>query len=333
MISPKMDVKEGNTHFRTNANSCRDEKSGVEQDFFDIQGIQYEMAKTFYREGRCMERNELRETKDAPIRGVRGFETDMGPTLQSLAKSIDRLSRFKKVGRQSEIMNLVDLRKQLEEACRLSDEVKDTATILQDQLEEFRVAPSTTEQTEWWQSFRQAFHAGYPPVEGEFPIFQVFPVEIRVELEHELVLVNNRTVRTLHPRAVANAVEKELDRLNRERFNAASFVKTLLRAYDLLMAEAKDKSPGRSVGAAVSLRAIYQILSIRTGTSGYSLNQFAFDIYRLRRSSSLSTNGRRLEFGTTRNRGGILITLPGGQQENLGSLEVLEDATQSTTPA
>ena len=275
-----------------------------------------------------MESDVLGATKDTSIQGVRGFEADIGPNLQSLAKGIDRISRLKKVGRQPEIMNLVDLRKQLEEARRLSEEVKGTAAMLQEQLEDFVVAPSAVEQSEWWQRFRQAFHAGYPPVEGEFPTFQVFPVEIRVDLEHELVMVNNRTVRTLHPHAVAGVVEKELDRLNRERFNAASFAKSLLRAYDLLMAEAKTKSSGRAVGASVSLRAIHQILSIRTGVSGYGLNQFAFDIYRLRRSSSLSTDNRRLEFGTTRNRGGIVITLPGGQQENLGSLEVLEDRGQ-----
>ncbi len=272
-----------------------------------------------------MERNELEETKGISTQGVRGFEEDIAPNLQGLAKSIDKIGRLKKLGQQPEIMNLVELRKQLEETRRLSIEIKEMVGVIQEQLEDFTLAPSTTEQSEWWRLFREAFHAGYPPVEGEFPVFQVFPVEIRVDLEHELVMINNRTVRALHPRNVASLVEKELDRLNRERFNTASFVKSLLRAYDLLIAEAKTKSSGRTIGAAVPLRSIHQVLSLRSGVSGYSLTQFAFDIYRLRRSGTLSVDGRRLEFGTTRNRGGILITMPGGQQENLGSLEVLED--------
>lgn len=257
------------------------------------------------------------------LSGIGDFEETMGPTLRGLSKTIEKLARLKKIGKQPETMNLVELRKQLDETRRMTAEISETVSGLEQELQSFSIAPSATEQTEWWERFRRAFHAGYPPVEGEFPVFQVFPIEVRVDLEHELVLINNRTVRTLHPYAVAASVEKEVDRLNRERFNAVPFARALLRAYDLLMAEARDKAHGRSAGSAVPLKEVHKILSLRSGASGYSLNQFAFDIYRLRRSESLTTDGRRMEFGSSRNRG-IVITLPGGQQENLGSLEVFE---------
>ncbi len=271
----------------------------------------------------------MAESIDSPmaesLHGVGAFEEQLAPALQGLAKTLEKLARLKKLSQQASLLNLVDLRKQLEEAQRLSQDVQEQVRKLEIRVEGFRLAVSERDQLEWQARFRQAFHAGYPPVEGEFPLFQIFPVEVRVDFEHELVLINNRTVRTIHPSAVASLVEKEWDRLNRERFNAGVFAKAVLRAYDLLLAELRQKSPGNNnTGRVVPLRTVHQLLALKSGLGGYGLNQFAFDIYRLRRSESMTVDGRRLEFGTTRNRGGIVITHPGGQQETLGSLEVIE---------
>ncbi|PSR22533.1 MAG: hypothetical protein C7B45_06285 [Sulfobacillus acidophilus] len=258
------------------------------------------------------------------IHGVKEFEQHFSPELQTLAKSIDRLGRLRRLGAQVNLMNLVELRKQLDETSRLSQEIDALSQRLYERLKQFVLAVSERDQVEWLSRFKEAFHAGYPPVEGEFPTFQIFPVVVRVDFEHEAVAVNNRTVRTMHPAAVATAVEKEWDRLNRERFNAASFAKALLRAYDLVIAEQQLSSGGKSRGAAVLLRSLYQVLTLKGGVSSYSLNQFGFDLYRLRRSEYTIIDGRRLVFGTTRNRGGIVITLPGGQSETLASLEVVD---------
>lgn len=262
------------------------------------------------------------------IRGVSGFETEIGPSLKELAKTAEKLGRLKKVGLQTDLMNLMDLRKQLDEVHRLSADIKAMADTVSRQMEAFAVTGGSAEQIEWWERFRQAFHNGYPPVEGEYPIFQVFPVEVRVDLANELVLINNRTVRALHPVAVAGLVEKEWDRLNRERFNAGSFAKALTRAYDLLVLEMKTKASGKDPGRSIPLRVLHQTLALKTGVSGYSLNQFAFDIYRLRRSPYLVQDGRRLEFGSSRDHG-IVITHPGGRQENIGSLELIPEGTSS----
>ncbi len=258
------------------------------------------------------------------IHGVQEFEENLGPGLQSLAKSIDRLGRLRRIGTQVGLMNLPELRRQLNETSRLSQEIDDLSRDLHERLERFVLAALERDQLVWESRFKEAFHASYPPVEGEFPLFQIFPVVVRVDFEHEAVAINNRTVRTMHPAAVAAAVEKEWDRLHRERFNAASFAKALLRAYDLVIAEEQLKSHGKSRGASVTLRSLHQVLTLRSGVSGYGLNQFAFDLYRLRRSEYTVIEGRRLVFGTTRNRGGIVITLPGGQSETLASLEVVE---------
>lgn len=272
--------------------------------------------------------NDMASSVVGAIRGVRGFEQEIGPALKELAKVAEKVGRLKKLGLQPELMNLMELRKQLDEARRLATDVQAVAEQISTQISNFSMETGSAVQTEWWERFRQAFHSGYPPVEGEYPVFQVFPVEVRVDMANELVMVNNRTVRVLHPEAVAALVEKEWDRLNRERFNAGSFANALVRAYELLLLEMKDRAQGRETGRAVPLRLLHQTLALKAGVSGYSLNQFAFDVYRLRRSAHMVVESRRLEFGTSRNRG-IVITHPGGRQENLGSLElVAEEAGQ-----
>ena len=268
-----------------------------------------------------MENEVIVSPAEDTLHGVSGFEQQIGPELKDLAKMVERLGRLKKVGEQSGLINLMELRKQLDEVSRLSFEAQALAEAVAGKVAHYTVASERGDQTEWWERFRQAFHSGYPPVEGEFPTFQVFPVEVRVDFANELVLINNRTVRVLHPEAVAALVEKEWDRLNRERFNAASFAKALVRAYDLLLLELKDNAGGRDPGRAIPLRTLHQTLALKSGVSGYGLNQFAFDVYRLRRSPNMVVDGRRLDFGTSRNRG-IVITHPGGRQENLGSLEL-----------
>lgn len=293
----------------------------MRQEFFDRTRIDRESVG---KRGRTMENDVIASPTTDTIHGVSGFEQQVGPGLKDLAKLAEKLGRLKKIGGQVTVMNLMDLRKQLEEVARLSFEAQTLAEEVSGKLPRYVVAAESVDQTEWFERFRTAFHSGYPPVEGEFPTFQVFPVEVRVDFANELVMINNRTVRALHPEAVAALVEKEWDRLNRERFNAASFAKALVRAYDLLLLELRDKVGGREPGRAIPLRALHQTLALKSGVSGYSLNQFAFDVYRLRRSPHMVVEGRRLDFGTSRDRG-IVITHPGGRQEKLGALELIPE--------
>lgn len=274
-----------------------------------------------FKKGDSMESETL--SYDRMAHGIGQFEEQFAPELQGLAKSITRVSRFKKIERQSTLMNLVDLRKQLDEVRRLAQEMDDLGAQLQERLGGYRLAVSEDDQLEWQARFKAAFGGGYPPVEGDFPTFKIFPIEVRVDFEHELVMVNNRTIRTIHPEAIAAAVQKEWDRLNGERFNADSFVRALLRAYDLVIAEQQVTSQGRNQSGAVPILKLHEVLTLKTGMSGYPKNQFAYDIYRLRRSESLTRGHRKLDFGKTRDRGAIVITLPSGAREIIGSLEVV----------
>ncbi|MCY0878801.1 MAG: hypothetical protein OWU84_07670 [Firmicutes bacterium] len=265
------------------------------------------------------------DTSERVLHGVDDFESIIAPKLEDLGRRIERLGRLRRVGQQRTEANLVEIRRALDEVRRLAEEIQGLESQVARDVLGFRMALVPEDQEEWSQRFRRALHSQYPPVEGEFPTFLVFPVEVRVDFARDAVYLNNRSVRTLHPEAVARRVEREIDRLNQERFHGLQFAKALLRAYDLLQAEARDSESGTKRGRAVKLRDVHQVLTLRSGASHYTLHQFAFDIYRLRREGVLRVDGRRLVFGSTRNRGGLVIVLPGGQREVLGSLEVVDD--------
>lgn len=263
--------------------------------------------------------------QDLRTGGISGFETIVVPALARVTKTIERIAKLKRIGKQVEQANLTELRKQIDDLERLQEELATGREALLAAVANFRIAPDAEAQAEWAARFKTAIRGDYPPVEGEFPEFRLFPVEVKVEFANELVRINGRIIRTLHPQAVAAAVMKELDRLYGERFNPAPFARAVLRAYDLLRAKAVVEAKGQAAGRSVALRDVHEILAGRHGRSAYSLSQFAFDIYRLRRNpADLVVNGRKILFGKGRRGGGIPITDPHGRSDVFGSLEVVE---------
>lgn len=268
--------------------------------------------------------NSVEETSPS---GVGYFEEILGPQLAEMAKIAERVGKAKAIRKQVDLANRLDVLKQLEDIVRFSERALEQANTLKDVVGTFRMATTEADRDEWTRAFVENCQALNRAVDGEYPVFRIFPIEVKADLENDIVVVNNKTVRTLHPKAIAGLVDKEIERLNRERFNLNQFIKALVRVYDVLLAERKQASGGKQVAGAVGLKQIHALLAVRTGTasSGYSQNQFAFDVYRLRTQADLEFNGRRLVFSTTRSpRDGIVIALPGGQKEILGSLEIVE---------
>lgn len=256
--------------------------------------------------------------------GISGFEREVVPSLSSVTRAIERIAKLKRIGKEAQQLNLMELRRQIEDLGRLEQELAAEREALSAKVDAFRIAPDVYAQAEWAERFKKAVHGQYPPVEGEFPEFRVFPVEVKVEFANELVRINRRITRNLHPEAVAAAVTKELDRLHGERFNPAPFAQALMRVYDLLLAKATVDAHGKPPGRSVALREVHEILAGRYGRAAYSLTQFAFDIYRLRRNEAdMVIEGRKIIFGKAR-RGGIPITDLQGRSDSFGSLEVVE---------
>ncbi len=259
--------------------------------------------------------------------GLSFFAQALSADLVGLAKVAERVGRGKAIAKQVDFANRVEMQKQLDDLIRYADEVAVQARALKSSVDRFRMVATEADRDEWTRLFVEGCHAAGRQVDGEYPLFRVFPVEVKTDFANDGVYINNRLVRILHPKAVASLVDREISRLYKEKFNAASFMRALVRAYDVLLAERQVAESGKRIVTAISLKQIHALLAIRTGTtaSGYPLNQFVFDIYRLRTQTdvTLVSDGRRLVFTFTKvARDAIVIPLPGGQKEHLGSLEL-----------
>ncbi|MCY0875362.1 MAG: hypothetical protein OWT28_03690 [Firmicutes bacterium] len=276
--------------------------------------------------------HEVDETTEAMTKtvnsfsGVGVFKENIVPQIADVVKTVERVSRAKALAGQVDKLNRVEMLKQLDDAIRFMEEATVKARTLLQTVSHYSVMTTEADRDEWTRLFVESCHSLGRSVEGQFPTFRVFPIEIKADLANDSVTINNRLVRSLHPTAIAKLVDKEIIRLHRERFNATQFARALVRASEVLLAERRWEEKDHKGSATVLLREIHTLLAVRTGggMSGYSLNQFIFDLYRLRTQTDLTIDGRRLVFQQTRlAKDTLVIPLPGGQKEILGALEVV----------
>ena len=167
-------------------------------------------------------------------------------------------------------------------------------------------------------AFEAACRSERLPLEGDFPTYTVFPIEVQFHLDEQYVLVQGRTVSILRPSTLASYIRRLRDELYRAKFNAGRFRRALIQAHAILS--------GDNPTQPVPLKEIHRLLSLRegTGVSGYPLSQFAFDIYRVRRDG-LVEGSKRLVFIEGRGRGQVISVPAGGNRvDNLTALQIQE---------
>ncbi|HHW40247.1 MAG TPA: hypothetical protein GXX19_03710 [Syntrophomonadaceae bacterium] len=193
---------------------------------------------------------------------------------------------------------------------------------LKEKLPGFDVAAYLREEFEG--GFLTACQAQGLKVTGSFPAYEVFPFRVRVYPERGTIEVNEKVLRLLRPRALAGYLKAARDRLYRESFNAGRFIGALARAYDTILAVRRaEQGIDLPPGTDVPLHDIYEQLTILPSHKRqYPRNMFAFDLHRLFLADAFTTSdGRRLEFGDTRQRGkAIVIYDAQGREHRFGSL-------------
>ena len=158
-------------------------------------------------------------------------------------------------------------------------------------------------------------------LEGRFPQYVAFPIEITIDLGRELARVNNRQVNVLDPKALSDTIISEYKKIHAASFNSQRFMRALSTAYDLM---SNVRRGSATAAGQKPLKKIHELLTIRTGPSAYNLRQFAFDIYKLRSSTDLIYSGRRLSFVNTRRASDVVpVPTSPGHYENLGYLEMV----------
>lgn len=135
-------------------------------------------------------------------------------------------------------------------------------------------------------------------VKGTFPVYEMFPYRVRLDVENQDLYLNRKKVQCMRPSSFVSAVKAGQDKLNRASFNAQAFAGELGDVYELALLR-----DGKREGADVYLTALYKLLAPMGRTRrDYDQNAFAFDLARLYASGVEETkSGKRFQFGPSRN--------------------------------
>lgn len=239
---------------------------------------------------------------------------------RTLAKTLARMRRLsQQVVRASERWDLRQIRQRLPELQAAVAEVSSSVRDAEELLADWSATASVEGVASYAASFERAARQLRLPLSGEFPEYEVFPLTVRLDLAGEQATIGRRKTSTLEPSALVREVQRQHQAVHSSSFNGRRFIQSLVMAHELL------KASGKAKGRAVQLSEIYRLFTLRTGNAGYSKQEFAFDIYRLRRESDLLYEGQRLSFEHAKS-GGIPVPNAQGGVEMFGTLEVWEVA-------
>lgn len=149
-------------------------------------------------------------------------------------------------------------------------------------------------------------------VHGEFPVYEMFPYRVRIDVENQDLYLDRKKVQSMRPSYFAETVKAGQEKLMKASFNAASFAQELADAYDLALLKGKKRE-----GADIMLGTVYRFMvPMSRSRKEYDQQSFAFDIARLYMCESNEIkDGRRFEFGPSRNNNKAIRILDGNGKE------------------
>jgi hypothetical protein len=241
--------------------------------------------------------------------------------LDSWKKLDSAVARFRRLSQQvtkaAGRWDLRLLRQRLPETIQLAAEVTAAAEAADAALAAWSAGSAPSAIASYAAELKRAAAQLRLPLQGDFPDYEVFPLKVSLDLQGEQAAIGRRRTTTLEPLALMREVQARHQALHRSSFNANRFMKALTSAHDLL------HEAGRAKGMDVSLGAIYEVLTMRSGTGDYTKNEFAFDIYRLRRESNMVYDHKQLSFLNGRG-GNFAVPNSKGGTDPLGILRLAE---------
>lgn len=159
-------------------------------------------------------------------------------------------------------------------------------------------------------------------VQGEFPIYEMFPYRVRLDAENQDIYLDRKKIQCMRPKSFVELVKKGQDKLNKATFNAAGFVNELADAYDLAVLKLNKHQESD-----IYLTSLYKFLApMSRFRKDYDQQSFAFDLARLYISDVEETkNGRKFQFGPSRNNGrAIRILDQKGKEQFLATIRFYE---------
>lgn len=246
--------------------------------------------------------------------------------MQKQEKTIkDRLSGvqklFKAINRETEggdIKNLTqDLGSMAETTAALLDAIKDmTATVAGFDTKTY------FESGEFAEQMLAACQEKNVDVRGEFPVYEMFPYRVRLDVENQDIYLDRKKVQCMRPQKFVETVKGGQEKLNKASFNALTFASELADAYELAVMK-MDKRPESDI----YLTSLYKYLApMSRFRKDYDQQSFAFDLARLYASEVEETkNGKKFQFGPSRNNNkAIRILDKDGQEQFLATIRFYE---------
>lgn len=164
-------------------------------------------------------------------------------------------------------------------------------------------------------------------VKGEKGVYEMFPYKVRIlgDSEHPAeVYMDRKKIPSYRPEFVAETIRMGQAKLNREKFNAASFMEELAAAYEITCLR-----DGKKIGSTETLSKIYKNLALMArARKEYDMQAFAFDLSRLYEEGTEAWRtkaGTGYDFGTSREGSGIRVVSRSGVESYISTLRVINE--------
>ncbi len=238
-------------------------------------------------------------------------EKNMKAGLASLQKLL------KKVEKETESGDIKGLSGDLDTMADTADDVSKILENVQEMVSGFDTR-AYFETGEFAQQMLDCCRAKDVNVRGEFPVYEMFPYRVRIDVEAQEIYLDRKKIQCVRPESFAGLVKSGQEKLNRATFNEKTFLNELADAYDLAILR-QNKRPESDI----YLMGLYKFLApMSRFRKDYDQQSFAFDIARLYASDAEETkDGRRYQFGPSRNQNkSIRILDKDGQEQYLATI-------------
>ena len=228
------------------------------------------------------------EGMKAPEPGL--LSEDLLQSLERLGVGMKKLhALMRQIERAQGTLELRVLRQRVPELTQLLEQTLAVTRVTGEQLQECRLPLEGPRVAQYAAEFEQEVRRLGLPLTGGFPEYEAFPLVVRFDLAAEQLLIGRRRYQALQPKAAARILQRAYQTVHGSSFQPDRFLRALTVCYDAFQG-------GRMTVQEVLLADIYDILSARTGTAGYTRQEFEFDIYRMRHQSDMVYQGRQIRF-------------------------------------
>jgi len=257
-----------------------------------------------------------------PIMNYEDFYQTLLPLEKSVKDSLATLQKLSRaISRETEAGDIRNLSRDLSALSEAAEAVSSATERLRETVSGFD-SRAYFESGDFVEQMLASCQEKGVDVRGDFPVYEMFPYRVRLDAENQDIYLDRKKIHCMRPQSFVSQVQASQEKLNKAAFNALTFVSELSEAYDLALLKLK-KHPGTDL----YLTSLYKFLTpMGRFRKDYDQQSFAFDLARLYNSGIEETkNGRKFQFGPSRNNGkAIRILDQDGQEQYLATIRFFD---------